>query len=197
MKLHSAEKYSKLLKAIGDIVYDHDVPTDTIDWSDAVVEVLGYTVDEMGNDGNSWLNKVHPEDLEQVLLEFERARKYDQIFDFRYRFRTKKDRYIWMHDRGVMTLGEDNQPIRVIGVLRNVHLEVRALEERRKTQSLYETLAENFPYGSIFLFNSDLKFIFAAGKGLEEVGPPGDEIVGHYLREFLPKETADILEPLY
>src|SRR6266571_324162 len=63
--------------------------------------------------------------------------------------------------------------------------------------ALYGTLARNFPDGSLVLFDHDLRYIMA-GVDLGDVAglaPPGCE--GKAVRDVLPPETAQALEPLY
>src|SRR6266516_4873615 len=63
--------------------------------------------------------------------------------------------------------------------------------------ALYGTLARNFPDGSLVLFDHDLRYLMAGANDGGDAGlaPPGCE--GKAVRDVLPPETAQALEPLY
>ena len=63
--------------------------------------------------------------------------------------------------------------------------------------TLYDTLARNFPDGSLVLFDHDLRYIMAGADdgGVAGLAPAGCE--GKAVRDVLPPETAQALEPLY
>ena len=63
--------------------------------------------------------------------------------------------------------------------------------------ALFGTLARNFPDGSLVLFDRDLRYITAGADdgGVAGLAPLGCE--GKAVRDVLPPETAQALEPLY
>ncbi|HEY6158860.1 MAG TPA: PAS domain-containing protein [Gemmatimonadales bacterium] len=63
--------------------------------------------------------------------------------------------------------------------------------------TVYDTLARNFPDGSLVLFDHDLRYIRAGAddSGVAGLAPAGCE--GKAVRDVLPPETAQALEPLY
>ena len=63
--------------------------------------------------------------------------------------------------------------------------------------SLYSTLARNLPDGSLVLFDHDLRYIVAGGDdgGVAALAPRGCQ--GKAVRDVLPPEIAQSLEPLY
>src|SRR5256714_11779463 len=63
--------------------------------------------------------------------------------------------------------------------------------------ALYSTLAHNLPDGSLVLFDHDLRYIVAGGDegGILGLAPAGCQ--GKAVRDVLPPEVAQALEPLY
>lgn len=127
-------KYESLVHALGEITYEHLTSLDTIIWSDAYSEVLGYNKEEMGNDGQSWIGRIHPDDLPKVDTEFQRALKEDHLFDLDYRFRRSDGHYLWVHDRGVMRV-EDDELKSIIGVMRNITVRKKSEEALVKSEA--------------------------------------------------------------
>src|SRR5919112_790116 len=58
-------------------------------------------------------------------------------------------------------------------------------------------LLRNFPNGSVNVFDRDLRYLLAEGKGLEQVGLSPEMLVGKTLHELFPKESADFVAPYY
>lgn len=106
-----------LIKAFGEITYEHYVPDDRIVWSGAYRKLLGYTKKEMGYDENSWLSRIHPDDLTAVKKEFVQAEREKRMYELEYRFRKKDRTYLWVLDRGVMSFNEKGKAEVVIGVM--------------------------------------------------------------------------------
>jgi len=73
----------------------------------------------------------------------------------------------------------------------------RALEALRASEQRYRALAENFPNGVVLLFDQDLRYTLADGKGLPEVGLARDGLEGKTIWEALPPDTAAEIEPIY
>lgn len=59
------------------------------------------------------------------------------------------------------------------------------------TVEIFQKLLENFPNGSINIFDKDLRYLFAAGRGLEQAELFADNLVGKSLFELYPREDAE------
>jgi PAS domain S-box-containing protein len=58
-------------------------------------------------------------------------------------------------------------------------------------------LLSNFPNGSVNVFDGDLRYLLAEGRGLEEEGLTPEMLVGKTLDELFPKESAEFVKPYY
>jgi PAS domain S-box-containing protein len=58
-------------------------------------------------------------------------------------------------------------------------------------------LLANFPNGSVNVFDRDLRYLLAEGRGLEEEGLSPEALVGKTIDELFPKESADEVGPYY
>jgi PAS domain S-box-containing protein len=72
----------------------------------------------------------------------------------------------------------------------------RTEQALRKSEALYRTLAENFPNGSVLLYDRDLRYILVEGAGLKPVGLSKEFLEGKTLSEGFP-EQIELLEPAY
>ncbi|WP_368007738.1 PAS domain-containing sensor histidine kinase [Laspinema palackyanum] len=67
----------------------------------------------------------------------------------------------------------------------------------RRSETLYRTLAKNFPNGTVCLFDKDLHHTLAEGTELPKVGLSKELIEGKTLAEAFPSDIATRYEPLY
>jgi PAS domain S-box-containing protein len=63
--------------------------------------------------------------------------------------------------------------------------------ELPNTVEVFRTLLKNFPNGSINIFDKNLRYIYAAGQGLDEVGLSPNSLVGKSLFELYSPEDAE------
>ncbi|MUG98515.1 PAS domain-containing protein [Scytonema sp. UIC 10036] len=73
----------------------------------------------------------------------------------------------------------------------------RAEEALRRSEELYRTLVQNFPNGSVTLFDRELRYTLVEGTELVEVGLNRGKLEEKALWEVLPAETSAMLEPCY
>lgn len=126
-----AERNQKLVTALGEIVYAHNILTDHIEWQGNTSGVLGYTLQEMGTSQEEWLALIHPDDRAAV-LEAQEDTEIRNIFDAQYRIMNKEGDYSWFWDRGIKEFDTAGKLISITGVMRDItaRKEVeRAMEE--------------------------------------------------------------------
>jgi two-component system, cell cycle sensor histidine kinase and response regulator CckA len=79
--------------------------------------------------------------------------------------------------------------------LEKVESEYRLEQQSRENSELYRQLADNFPNGSVTIFNKDLRIIFVAGQELTQSGIEIDFFIGKHFTDVAPPETFRIAEP--
>src|SRR3954469_19831707 len=58
-------------------------------------------------------------------------------------------------------------------------------------------LAESLPNGSVSIFDRDLRYVYAAGQGLHDVGLTPDALIGKRLAEAFPADATALVEHEY
>jgi two-component system, OmpR family, phosphate regulon sensor histidine kinase PhoR len=62
---------------------------------------------------------------------------------------------------------------------------------------LLRTILHNFPNGSVNVFDGDLRYLYAEGRGLAAVGLTSEHLLGKRLHEVYSHESAEYVTPYY
>lgn len=137
--LHRKESF---VRALGEIVYDHDVTHQQITWEGDTVRCIGWSLAELGAQVSGWTTRVHPDDLARVHAQLATL-AIEPLFVSEYRLRHKAGHYVWIFDRGVMTRNAQGRVTRVIGIMWDITARKLAEESLRESETRFRQLAEN------------------------------------------------------
>jgi len=82
--------------------------------SEQIGKISGFTAEQFMNDINLWASRLHPEDKDRVLDEFDKVLERETI-DIEYRWQASDGKYLWFLDSGVLIRDEKSKPIEIIG----------------------------------------------------------------------------------
>jgi diguanylate cyclase (GGDEF)-like protein/PAS domain S-box-containing protein len=101
---------------MGDGIWDLDLATETVHFSDRWKEMLGYRNDEIEDTLDGWLGRVHPDDLTRLrsIIDASIAGEIS-VIEQRYRIQVKNGDFRWMLTRGEVVKNEIGKAIRVVG----------------------------------------------------------------------------------
>jgi diguanylate cyclase (GGDEF)-like protein/PAS domain S-box-containing protein len=113
------QDYQRFLIAsggMGDGIWDLDLATETVHFSDRWKEMLGYRNDEIEDTLDGWLGRVHPDDLTRLrsIIDASIAGEIS-VIEQRYRIQVKSGDFRWMLTRGEVVKNEIGKAIRVVG----------------------------------------------------------------------------------
>jgi two-component system cell cycle sensor histidine kinase/response regulator CckA len=112
----SEERFRTLARATSDAIYDWDIATNVLWWSDGAEDLFGLTRDELGNVLDSWSEHIHPDDRDRVLDGLTDAVESDaETWTAEYRFRRGDGSYATVLDRGLVMRDAAGSAIRMIG----------------------------------------------------------------------------------
>ncbi len=151
----SNERFVHALKATSDVIWDVDLKTNSLFLSDAFETCFGHRVDNNADSNNNvWLNNVHPDDLDGVIAESEKAIKNNkEVWEHEYRLRKADGTFAYVIDKGFVVRAADGQAIRLAGAIRDItqQKEVEITLQRSNERYEYATLAT-----SDMIWESDL-----------------------------------------
>ncbi|MFS0699521.1 substrate-binding domain-containing protein [Cellulomonas sp. 179-A 4D5 NHS] len=114
----SEERYALASMAAQDGTWDWDVSAGTVYYSPRWKQTLGYEEDEIGASPTEWLERVHPDDRDElsasIAAQLGGART---PLELEHRVRTSSGDYRWMMCRAVTVLDDAGCPARLVGAL--------------------------------------------------------------------------------
>ncbi len=129
-----------LVRALGDVVYEQDLRSRTIEWNGATELVLGYSLAEIEPSEEWWLDRVHPDDR-RLVRPNPAQEAPERVFQLEYRFRHRLGHYVWMRDLGVTLGDERSEPLRKVGVFRDITMDRDARERLKVSERQLRALS--------------------------------------------------------
>jgi PAS domain S-box-containing protein len=147
------ERYELAIIASNDGLWDMDLKSKEIFFSNKWLEMFGYTRNDIQN-FDQWLDLVHIDDKNKVLNEYERhINKKSEHFICEYRLRDKRGNYKW-----ILVRGKEFNSNRMLMMSMNIDERMKLTKELRDVELLTE-------FGRIVIFrwenddNLSVKFV--------------------------------------
>lgn len=176
----SNERFEKVTQATNDAIWDWDILNDSLYWGEGYQQLFGYKKEEKKPDINTWANRIHKEDKDEVLQNLNETLKDKKQFNWQYEYRYMKadGDYAVVTDKGVIIRNDSGNAIRMVGAMRditpqkNAELQNAIITEISKSftskyeikDTLYDVLKKvaffgNFTFGEAWLVDRDRKKI--------------------------------------
>ena len=138
----SEERYLLALAGSTDGLWDWDLLSDTVFYSDRFREILGYSSEEFAGTMDSFLSRLHPEDAEPIWAAIQRHLQERIPYKVEYRLRKKSGEYLWFLARGQAIWNDEGKAIRMSGSIQDISERKQAELELRAALSEIKELKE-------------------------------------------------------
>ena len=134
-KLQASEsRYRLATRATNDVIWEWDAQTNQLAWSENVLFVFGYALEEIGADASWRDERIHPADRQRVISARQEAIQGNEwIWADEYRFLLKNGSYATISDQGYIERDSSGQAIRLIGAMSDITHRKKA-EDRIRQQ---------------------------------------------------------------
>jgi len=166
-----------------------------LEWVAGAFEAItGYTLEEYILHGG-WRATVHPDDLEVDDHDIEKLREGRRVItEIRTITKSGGTRWVRVYAQPVID-PQSRQLTGIHGAVQEITEHKNAEESLRKNEELYRKLTENFPNGTVNIYDRDLRMTFVAGGDLQKHDRQPEEFIGRTFQELAPPETFAIAEP--
>ena len=134
----SEERWQFALEGSGDGVWDWDISSGTVYYSEQWKNILGFDNENFEANEKLWEKLSHPDDKEWVLKEIKRhLRSETPLYMTEHRLRCRDGSFKWILDRGkVMERSEDGTPLRMVGTYTDITDRKRLEDQLRQAQKM-------------------------------------------------------------
>ncbi len=146
----SEERYALAIRAANDGIWDWNLKTNEIYFSERWKEMLGYGENEIGAKPNEWFGRIHPDDRKQVEAHLAtHLRGSAPRFQGEYRIQHANGAYLWVLNRGVALRDSQGSAYRLSGSQSDIT--ARKLAEERLAHDAVHDPLTGLPNRILFL----------------------------------------------
>jgi PAS domain S-box-containing protein len=166
-------RYRTLVEALPAALYisSLDKTSNALYVSPAIVELLGYSLDEWARRPQLFDEILHPLDREDVLTAIDAAKHAGEPYEAEYRVFRDDGSIVWVRDRAVTVRDARGRPTHWQGFLVDV-------TERKHAEVRYRTLAEQLPLITY------VDTPYSSDEAAAYVSPQAEDILGYSLAEW-------------
>jgi diguanylate cyclase (GGDEF)-like protein/PAS domain S-box-containing protein len=136
----SEERYALSARGANDGLWDWNLDTGKVYFSERWKAILGYSDQEIESNIDAWLDRVHPEDLQRVKGELDTHMIGHSVhYETEHRVRHWDRTYRWVLVRAVAVRDDEGRPHRMAGSLTDITQRKQA-EEQLAKDALYDPL---------------------------------------------------------
>jgi len=175
--------------------WDYDVVNRRVAWSDELYHIYGIKKDEVQEDlGSLYISLVHPDDLHQVLHNFQNPETIPQSLTLRFIRPDKKLIYLNQISRHIYD--ENGTLVRISGISQDVTERMHYEENLRKSEERFSSLVQNSS-DLIGIIDAEGNYTYVAESVKRVLGYSADFFYGKNAFDFIhPEDQAKVLECL-
>jgi PAS domain S-box-containing protein len=143
--LRESERQMRLFTlATNDALWNWDLKTGAVERSQGFETCFGYRSDEIEPGVEWWVNRLHPDDRNRVLMAFHTAAREDlETCSYEYRFQKRDLDYATIIDRVYFVRDETGLAVRALGAMRDITARKQAEEAMRTQKQFFEHFLEH------------------------------------------------------
>ncbi|UEG51565.1 PAS domain S-box protein [Mucilaginibacter daejeonensis] len=127
------ERYDIVSKATNDVIYDHDIRNDHIIYNTSLSQLVNYDKNSIAHDLKWWRSLIHPDDVGRVVKSQEKVLANKETnWWCEYRIHRGDGTYKYVYDQGYFIYDEHQEPIRLIGAIKDIDDLKRSDEENKR-----------------------------------------------------------------
>jgi two-component system sensor histidine kinase UhpB len=130
----SEERYELAVSGSAAGLWDWDLRTDKVYYSDRLKELFGYRPDEFLDTLDEFWNRLHSDDYEAVQLAVDQHLKERVPYIIDFRLQTKSGEYRWFHARGQALWDKTGEATRMSGSIADITDRKQAEEAVRESE---------------------------------------------------------------
>ena len=167
-----------------------NINTNEIDWSDEIFRIFGFSPGEFQPDYATYVQYVHPDDLELTKQKIAEAIEQLVPFSVMHRIVTRQGETRYVHALGEVEKGEDGKPAKLFGVVYDINAQKRAELALQESEERFRSMFEQSATG-MAVTDPGGYFLRANRALLRLLGYSQDELLGMHIRDITHPEDVE------
>jgi PAS domain S-box-containing protein len=190
--LKESEERLQLALWAGDAaIWDWNLQTHEVIWSDNLYFLFGITPDMFDGRYETFLNFVHPEDREFLNQSVMRAIQHHAPYEIEFRFMKLDGTVGWSLCKAKVFYDETDQPVRMLGVNMDITHRKQTEELLRYSEAECRRILDTATEG-VWLIDREGKTSFVNEQMAQMLGYTIDEMLGKSFLEFMDQEQQEL-----
>ncbi len=182
----SEERYDLAVRGMSVGLWDWNVQTDELYWSERFKEIIGITEVEFHPHYNEFVVRLHPDDKDDVISQLMAHVETGSPYNVEYRLKHHNGHYVWIHAFGQAKWGEDGKAIRMAGSVNDITEVKRQQEALKISEETFRSAMESASIG--------MALVQPDGRWLT-VNPALCTLLGYSREELLANDFQSITHP--
>ncbi len=170
----SEERLRLALDATHDGLWDLDIATQRVFYSESYSALLGLDNTALGDTREQWAAYLHPDDRQRVLQQIEVNLQHAD-YQNTYRMRHADGSYRWIHSRGRLLRDEKGQPQRFIGIASDITRQRALNDSLRQAAAVFDATQEG-----VLVTNAEQRIVHVNPAFSRITGYSNEEILGQH-----------------
>ncbi|QFU82034.1 PAS domain S-box protein [Natronorubrum aibiense] len=162
-------------------IWELDLETGDLEWSETLERIVGLEPGAFGGTYGVFRQRIHPDDLERIERELQRAIENDELYQHGFRMRHENGEWIWVGARGRLVTGEDGRQ-RMVGI----NNDITERKQRERELERYETIIQAI---------GDPVYTLDASGTFQFVNDAMEPLAGYEPTELIGTDVSDLLPP--
>jgi len=171
----SEERYLLALAGATDGLWNWDILSDSVFYSDRFREILGYSPEEFPGTLESFRSRLHPDDADVTWAAIERHLQKRVPFNTEYRMRTKSGEYRWFLSRAQARWDAEGKAVSLSGWIQDITArkqtelnltaalsEIKKLKDQLEAERMYlqEEIKLEYNHENIVGGTNEINYVF-------------------------------------
>ncbi|MEA2724517.1 MAG: hypothetical protein QOH59_2288 [Gemmatimonadales bacterium] len=139
----SEDRFRLASEALAAFLYEWEPVTNRVRWFGGLEVVVGFGLDEVRTDGEWWVSRIHPGDVDRVVQLGRSALESDAAsYSMAYRVLHRDGHYVTVGDRFRIVRDETGRPIRVLGGVSDISERMRVEDALHVSEERFRLTSE-------------------------------------------------------
>jgi PAS domain S-box-containing protein len=188
-ELRTAEsRYHLIADMTSEAVYEYTEGASDILWSEGIDRLMHTPTGKFPRTRSAWVETIHPDDIERVLVALDHALSVGSVFKEEYRVRRSDGAYLVVLDRAARFESQQSSGwvSRIIGSVSDMTQTYELADALLDSETRYRTVFER-ALDAIFVMDSQGNFI--------DVNPAAEILTGYNYAKLLSMSVQDLAVP--